>query len=727
MIRGQTPVDLQLNGLWGQQSLFPAGTRSLRRVLLPCALESDFPAAAISRLAEHESWRKEVHRPATHTHKWWAQRLGTVFRAILTAAVTSDAKAAGTAYASRPDLEGLVVYDPFAGSGTTLVEAAKLRATIVGRDINPVATLVQRQALQPWNEERLRAAYRSVEQACRKQIDALHVSAAGDAVLYYFWVAVASCPRCDDQVDLFSSYVFARHAYPRRYPAAQATCPSCRCVVGVDLSTDDRIRCRKGHESPLDGPVRGQYMTCSCGHRTRVVDALAGSPPGYRMYAKLVVRPDGTKAYEAVDEFDTRLFEQAERLLAQGSGSLVQPVGNLDDGINTRQAIRWGYRRWEQFFNARQLYCLGLLGAAIRDLDAGAAEREALTTLFSGTLEFNNLFCSYKGEGTGAVRHMFSHHILKPERVPLEAHPWGTPYSSGAFSTLFESRLLRAHAYKNNPHDIVLEGDRPVRRFSLSYPLSGRVVQRWEDIGPGATAQVVCGDSASTDLPDESVDLVVTDPPFMDNVHYSELADFFHAWLTGIVPFAGYPDSAVSTRDPQEVQSASAEAFGAAIEAVWKECCRVLRPEGLLAFTFHQARIAGWTALMLALRNAGFQATAIQPIKAEMSTSVTKSGASEPSNLDSIIVCRKLGIGTPFAASPSDATGKALRHLDALRRAGIAFGAGDVASVVRGSVLSLLTSPDCQLHLRDLVEVSERTLAQMAPERDPSKDIRSHR
>src|SRR5207244_845510 len=102
------------------------------------ALESDFPAVMVSAVAEHESWRKEVHRPATHTHKWWAQRLGSVFRAIICSAVTADATSAAAAYAQGLDLQGKVVFDPFAGSGTTLVEAAKLGATVVGRDINPV-------------------------------------------------------------------------------------------------------------------------------------------------------------------------------------------------------------------------------------------------------------------------------------------------------------------------------------------------------------------------------------------------------------------------------------------------------------------------------------------------------------------------------------------------------------------------------------------------------------
>ena len=43
----------------------------------------DFPFEFVSALAEMESWRKEIYRPIYHTHKWWAKRLGSVFRAIL--------------------------------------------------------------------------------------------------------------------------------------------------------------------------------------------------------------------------------------------------------------------------------------------------------------------------------------------------------------------------------------------------------------------------------------------------------------------------------------------------------------------------------------------------------------------------------------------------------------------------------------------------------------------
>jgi len=684
------------------QEPLPMSPRRLANTIPPvAALEVAFPGAAISQLAEVESWRKEIHRPATHTHKWWAQRLGTVFRGIVVSATAGELEDALAAYAAATSLDGLTVLDPFAGSGTTLVEAAKAGASVIGFDINPVATLVQRQALAGWDEGRLRAAYKSVEAACRSEIDELHRDANGDPVLYYFWVARAACVTCEVDVELFSTQVFARHAYSRRFPEAKATCPICHDVVSVSLSTDTTGRCGScGIDFSLDGPVNGQMVTCPHGHRHRVIDALRQQKPEHRMYAKIVLRQSG-KTYEPIDDFDRSLYAQATERLATCGAGLVRPAGTLEEGYNTVQAMRWGYRAWSDFFNDRQLYSLGLLATAIRDLETSGPEREALAALFSGTLEFNNLFCSYKGEGTGAVRHMFSHHVLKPERTPLEAHPWGTPASSGSFSTLFESRLLRAHQYKQTPVDLVPSGSsRPDRVAGLSGPIGCQLEQR-------EGAVVVTGNSAVTGLSDESVDLIITDPPYMDNVHYSELADFFHAWLTSIRPFLDYPTS-TSTRALGEVQDTTAAGFSESIAAVWRECERVLKPSGLLAFTFHQAKIEGWVAVLEALAQAGFVVTSMQPVKAEMSVAAPKHGAKQPSTLDTIVVCRKRGEAVAtMGDAPHAAADRARERLVAIAEGGIQFGSADVRSVVRGSVLSLLTRADLQLEPDELVAAAD--------------------
>ncbi|MFF3000157.1 DNA methyltransferase [Streptomyces sp. NPDC057950] len=671
-------------------ALFGADVQVHRGVPSSSALEVNFPAIELSKIAENESWRKEVHRPATSTHKWWAKRLGSVFRGIIAAAVTEADGDALKTYSSAADLGGLVVLDPFAGSGTTIVEAVKMGASAIGSDINPVATLVQRQAVQQWDISELRRAFKLVESKCREEIDRVHRTESGESVLYYFWVTVARCPHCEVRTRLFSTHVFSQNAYPKKVPAAQIVCPVCLDVQAgrYDFASAE---CRNGHKFERVGAVNRSQVTCPNGHTSKVIDALGGEVPEREMYAKLVLGLDGKKRYESINAFDHSLYAECVELLQTKERDLILPVGQLDLGENTRQAMRWGFTEWRQFFNERQLYSLGMLGSAIRDVNAGDAEREALVALFSGTLEFNNMFCSFKGEGTGAVRHMFSHHILKPERMPLEAHPWGTPASSGSFSTLFRSRITRAHEYKTDPFDQVLINGGVQRTAGLSMPFDGRLVDAWPEQGlERRQVYIRNGDSSRTDLPSGSVDLIVTDPPYMDNVHYSELADFFHAWLIGMKPFLGYPSSEETTRRAEEVQSADPRKFGDAISQVWKECERVLKPGGLLAFTFHQARLTGWVSLVEALTSAGLGVTAIQPIKGEMSTSVAK-GGNEPSNLDSIIVCRKRGEIPSGCDSPEAAAARGEKLLGELQEAGIQVGVGDVKSVIRGHVLATYT------------------------------------
>jgi len=624
--------------------------------------------------------------------------LGTVFRGIITSAVAKDAEEALALYSSRTSLDDLLILDPFGGSGTTAVEALKLGARTVCFDINPVATLVQRQAVQPWDQHALTEAYRKVEASCRSEIDRVHCDEDGNAVLYYFWVGVADCPHCDDPVRLFSSPVFSRHAYPKKYPKAQLVCAVC-LDIQENVYDFTEASCSQGHPITQRGAVAGSSMTCKKGHISKVKEALRGRPPRNEMYAKLVVDGQGKKSYSAITDWDRQLYSECEALLSELPREAILPEGKLAAGNNTNQAMGWNFLEWRDFFNARQLYSLSLLATAVSRVEALPAEREALCALFSGTLEFNNMFCSFKGEGTGAVRHMFSHHILKPERTPLEAHPWGTPQSSGSFSTLFKSRLNRAHAYKQQPVDLVQRGQKIERISGISAPLESPIATSFCDMesrSPHSRAYIATRNASHTDLPDESVDLVITDPPYMDNVHYAELADFFHAWLQKMRPYAGYSEH-LTTRAQGEVQQADPAKFGKAIGDVWAECARALKPTGLLAFTFHQARISGWVELVQSLRNAGLRVTAIQPVKGEMTSSVTKASANEPSNLDSVVVCRKEEVSDAIAVSLDDVYEKAKSLLSKLIDQGVNVGAGDVRSVIRGSLLSFLVFEPVEL------------------------------
>src|SRR3989344_4811730 len=103
-------------------------------------IETDnFPIDFLSQLAERESWRKEIHRPIYHMHKWWAKRLGSVFRGILLGSALNENEDLGDLFYRFHSYSNKRIFDPFMGSGTTIGEAHKLGFTALGCDINPVA------------------------------------------------------------------------------------------------------------------------------------------------------------------------------------------------------------------------------------------------------------------------------------------------------------------------------------------------------------------------------------------------------------------------------------------------------------------------------------------------------------------------------------------------------------------------------------------------------------
>lgn len=658
--------------------------------------QDDFDFEFLSAIAHRESWRKEVHRPIYHMHKWWAKRLGSVFRGVLLGcAPTREKQDLRSQFYASHAFNDLVVFDPFLGSGTTIGEAHKLGFTALGRDINPVAAESVRVALGPLDEDVIVRDFNRLAETVAPKITELYRSRDRQGrrcdVLYFFWVMQAPCGACSESVDLFSSYVLAQNAYPARKPETQVVCPGCGDVFQSTYgSTEARCPSCRATFDPSVGPVRGQKARCPrCGGKFPVIEAISasGERPQFRLYAKLVLTGEGEKQYLPATDEDRELLRRCTRQLQAGlrNGRIVLPTLALEDGNNTRQALRYNFKSWRDFFNDRQLLALGLLHAAIRGIE-DASSRAALMTLFSGVLEFNNLFASYKGEGTGAVRHMFSHHVLKPERTPIEAHVWGTSKSSGSFSGLFRSRLLRALAYRRAPTEVNGTGNE--KGLVCSPPFSGKLSE-WPVEGnlEPRGLYVSCGDSSATGLPAGCVDLVVTDPPFFDNVHYSELADFFYAWQQ----IGGAEGAQRTTRHQSEVQDSDADRFARKLEAVFAECCRLLKDDGLLVFSYHHSRSDGWKAVAEAVLGAGFQVVNAHPVKAEMSVATPKTQAKEPIQFDIIVVCRKLDPRREVPALDT-ALRAAERKIDRLKAAGFKLSRNDEKIIRFGQALTTLGS-----------------------------------
>lgn len=621
------------------------------------AIEIDFPVIEVSQLAQRESWRKEINRPIYYIHKWWAKRLGSVFRAIAIASLTSEESFDWEKFYTEQSFQDKIVLDPFMGSGTTLGEALKLGCKVIGCDINPVSTFIVRQALTRVTEKELREAFHHVQEEVAPKIQQYYQTQDPETgepipVLYYFWVKIVETPE-GESIPLFSNYVFSKDAYPLKKPKSQIICPRCWGIV-VDRFDSTETHCPNCSLkfNPQEGTTKGQYVKSSSGRRYKIKDLIAAknTAPKHRMYAMLALRSNGEKIYLPVRKEDLQLFYRAKNQLA--SEELPLPQLAVRPGYNTDQARGYNYFQWQDFFNERQLLCLGLLLRSILKIEDRKI-REQFLCLFSSTLEFNNLFCTFKGEGTGAVRHMFSHHILKPEKTPLENCVWGTSKSSGTFSTLFESRLIPAKRYLDDPYELFLNKDLfgevvDSSKVTCSKPIDVSLVDSWEEFSSHDKAALVMnGSSNNLKIPNESVDLAIADPPYFDFIHYSELSDFFFSWLAPILRKDYSYFKRENSSSLGEVQHSDPRYFSVQLEKVFSECYRVLKREGLLVFSFHHSRPEGWAAIFQAVQSSGLRIVAAHPVYGELSVSSPKSSTKAPISLDAILVCKKVGNEEP--------------------------------------------------------------------------------
>src|SRR5262249_38525414 len=150
-------------------------------------------------------------------------------------------------------------------------------------------------------------------------------------VLYHFWVMQTACPACHQLVDLFSSRVIARNAYPHRKPEIQVLCPQCGDIFpGRHGETTATCRTCTTRFDLEDGPAHGAKATCShCAHPFTILDAVAamGSRPGFRLYGKLVLTRGHEKEYLPATEEDHAAYRACseQRKEEEAHGRILLP------------------------------------------------------------------------------------------------------------------------------------------------------------------------------------------------------------------------------------------------------------------------------------------------------------------------------------------------------------------------------------------------------------------
>ncbi|MCG2661169.1 MAG: DUF1156 domain-containing protein [Kiritimatiellae bacterium] len=365
--------------------------------------------------------------------------------------------------------------------------------------------------------------------------------------------------------------------------AGNASCPFCGSVADSAYVKD----------AGLAGRI---------GHQLMAVAAVSGSRRG----KCFLEAQHATPALPSAELIEQRLNKLCA---AQGVSVPDEPI--ITDAKSCSWVVLYGYKTFGDIFTRRQLTALLTFCATIREAHAKIIElsgdtgrAKAIASMLALALDkiadCNNALCCWEPVA------MCSRQLFRRQGIPLL---WD----------FGESVPIGGSAGNWNEH-------------------LGRVVDGLETVqSSGLPANVIRGNASTTGLTTGSMDAVITDPPYYDNIPYADISDFFYAWMKRSIGhlhaehFAaqGTPKKneavADATRHGYDRQKAK-EAYEEMMGKAFAEAHRVLKPAGVLTVVYAHKTTLGWATLLDALRRSGFTVVESWPVDTEMGARMIAKG-----------------------------------------------------------------------------------------------------
>lgn len=305
-----------------------------------------------------------------------------------------------------------------------------------------------------------------------------------------------------------------------------------------------------------------------------------------------------------------------------------------------------GITHWWKMFNPLQLLIHSLLLKAIDNSKASTLTKEYVLGAFQQYLRNQNLFCFWDISRDCMAPHM-SNNNYHPKSNMVENCVFAN-LGRGNWTSCIEG-LAEAAEWKERPWEPVVASTIAGLPPDVAAAISGKSF-RLELPDKVIGNQTLSCSSATelTGIDSESIDVVITDPPFGGLLHYSELSDFFYVWLRLLLRKthpkyfeAEFVPKALEAVANKARQPENPDAFYQRILTdCWREAYRVLKPGGILSFTFHHSEDEPWVGVLESLFDAGFYLEATYPIRSDETKGAGEFG-SKTIEYDIIHVCRK--------------------------------------------------------------------------------------
>ncbi len=537
-------------------------------------------------------------------------------------------QAAHEALGGAPGTRPLVV-DPFAGGGSIPLEALRVGADAFASDLNPVPVLLNKVVLEyiPKYGQRLADEVRKwgewIKREAEKELAEFYPKDADGATpIAYLWARTIQCegPGCGAEVPLIRSLWLAKKANRsvalQLVPNKKAKRVDFKILIkqrGGWANQDDQNE--KIADPQFDGTLKRSSATCPCcGYTTPAERVRAqfkgknGGADSATLLAVVVKVPDHTgRLFRLAAKTDYQAFNAAKTRLgkfkAQHTG---QPTLIPEEELPYLRSIfniqLLDVTQWGQLFSSRQMLVMVVLVRLIReagqqlakteDRELAAAVQTLLAFMLGKQADLGNSLCRWEPVAE-CPRQLFGRQAIGIIWDFAEGVVTGD--SSGGWIIQVE-RL--EHVIKSMLSNLT------------------------------TTGVVVQSSATKHPLADDSVQAVVTDPPYYDAVPYADLSDFFYVWLKRAL--AGiHGDLFVEELSPKREEAVqlaernpkyaykTKQHFETQMLKALSEARRITQPQGLCVIVFAHKTTAAWETMLNAVIEAGWIVQASWPIDTE--------------------------------------------------------------------------------------------------------------
>ena len=612
----------------------------------PSSCPDEFPS-----LEDQAIERRRLHEILVQLIKWENANDINVLTQARFEIAKSIARETGETRELPKDIESLqtylakyspTIYDPFCGGGSIPLEVQRLGLKAAASDLNPVAVLITkamielppkfsnslpsnpdhaplisaRNTLTPSNSikwqgttgladdlrwygrwitnqafERIGHCYPPIEDEDGRLLD----------VMTWLWVRTVNCPNpaCNAEMPLLRSFQISRKRGSERWvrPIYDSVGRKTEFVVQDNPSG-----------VPENGTVNRNGATCLvCGTVTKLGYVRdRGSAGQFRNQLLAIVAEDNRKRV-----FISPIETQED--IANSCRPKWVPQGKLPTKALSIRPQLYGFRDWHSLFTDRQKLVITTMCDLVKEVGDVVLEQSDGNTQYSKAIQLylalavgklansNNAFAVWDSNGH-AVKNMFSRQGIGMTWDFPEANP---------FSQTGKNFLSQLNALAKSIELLPLD------------PIEATVWQH----------------DASSPTLNNGFAMFVTDPPYYDNIHYSDSSDFFYVWLRSMLR-ENYPElfggmltpkneEIVANRfrdeNPEEIFETKLASAIASLRRSSTELSAFFYAYKQQDKVGDERSSSGWDTMLTAITDAGFQIVATWPLRTELTSALKKS------------------------------------------------------------------------------------------------------